>query len=155
MQPRFLVDENCAQVAKWLRFYGLDAKLVLGLSDKEIADLALQETRILITRDQELWHMHPGPAICLYSDELSEQLRTIFQNTSLPQESLWFSRCVLCNVSLELLSTQEVETEPHIPPKVKESHKEFWRCPNCKRLYWEGSHFDRTHDYLKAIAKEV
>lgn len=154
-QLKFLVDENCAQVTKWLRFYGFDADEVRSLSDAEISKKTAHENRILITRDQELWHMHPGPAICLYSDDLQEQLRTIFQKVSIPDEADWFSRCVLCNVGLQPFAVEEVRNYSNIPPKVKESHTEFWSCPKCKRLYWEGSHFDRTRTFLQQTAQDL
>jgi len=155
MELKFLVDENCLQLAKWLRFYGLDAIDARDLSTLNASDKAIRDDRILITRNQELWHMHPGQVICLYTNDLREQIKAVFEKLELPDESQWFSRCVLCNQTLEPLPADEVKDELRIPKRIKENKKEFWRCPNCRRLYWEGSHFDRTQGFLKEIAKEL
>jgi len=149
MQPRFLIDENCAQITKWLRFCGLDAAEVRGLLDEKISRQAIQESRILITRDQELYRLHPGPAVCLFSDDLRAQLKLVFQKTGVPPESLWFSRCVLCNVKIEVIPEQEIKNNSEIPPKVLENNKTFWRCPSCGKIYWKGSHYDRTQVFLR------
>jgi uncharacterized protein with PIN domain len=152
MQPRFLIDENCAQITKWLRFYGADALEVRGLLDVTISRQAIQESRILVTRDQELYRLHPEPAVCLFSDDLRAQLKLIFQKTGVPPESLWFSRCVLCNVKFEVIPEQEIKNNSEIPPKVLKNNKMFWRCPSCGKIYWKGSHFDRTQVFLREIA---
>ncbi len=77
MLPRLLVDENSAQLSRWLRFYGFDALGVFGLTDPEVSRLARHEGRVLITRDTELVARHLGPAIHLRSDDLRQQLRSV------------------------------------------------------------------------------
>lgn len=155
MELKFLVDENCVQLTKWLRFYGFDTIDAREIRDSCVSGRAVRDDRILVTRNQEFWHMHPGLAVCLYSDDLREQIKTIFEKIDLPIESQWFSRCVLCNGKLNALTPEEIQTETQIPAKVKEYQSAFWCCDKCKKVYWEGSHFDRTQNTLKEIAQLV
>lgn len=152
IQPKILVDKNCAQLTRWLRFYGFDVAEVRGVTDSEVSRKALSEDRLLITRDQNLGRQHIGPVIGLLTDDLSSQLKFLFQTIKVPPEELWFTRCLLCNVAIELIPEQEVTSYQKIPPKVLLHHKTFWRCPSCKRIYWKGSHYEHAYQFLKAIA---
>ena len=152
MDSKFLVDENCAQLTKWLRFFGIDTSEVRGLPDPAVSRLALKENRILITRDQRLANEHPGPAILELTDNLREQLKLIFQKTQMPPEAVWFTRCGQCNVKLELLPKSEVNKNTQIPEKVLKYHSTFWHCPICGKVYWEGSHYNKAQEFLREVA---
>ena len=152
IQPKILIDENCAQLTRWLRFYSFDVAEVRGVSDSEVSRKAISENRLLITRDQNLGRQHLGPAICLFSDDLRTQLKFIFQTVKVPSEDLWFTRCLLCNVAIELIPEHKVTSYRKIPPKVLLHHKTFWHCPRCERIYWKGSHYEHAYQFLKEIA---
>jgi len=48
---RFVVDVNVGRLAKWLRVMGYDAAFPREKGDNELVRIALQEDRVLVTRD--------------------------------------------------------------------------------------------------------
>jgi uncharacterized protein with PIN domain len=40
-----------------------------------------------------------------------------------------------------------------IPKRVREGNREFYRCPDCRKFYWKGSHVDRMLEILDEIRR--
>ena len=60
-----------------------------------------------------------------------------------------FGRCLECNGVLEPAAKEEVEDR--LPLRTRRDFDDFHRCPQCDRIYWKGSHFDR----LVALVEDV
>jgi uncharacterized protein with PIN domain len=73
------------------------------------------------------------------SDVLEEQLATVVTEFGLDAKNAR-ALCSVCNVKISSVPPEEVSTD--VPPAVLAGHEEFWRCPNCRRVYWKGSHYD-------------
>jgi uncharacterized protein with PIN domain len=43
------------------------------------------------------------------------------------------------------------EVEDRLPLRTRRDFDDFHRCPQCDRIYWKGSHFDR----LVALVEDV
>jgi hypothetical protein len=52
-----------------------------------------------------------------------------------------FGRCLECNGVLEPVAKEEVEHR--LPPRTRRDYNDFSTCPDCGRIYWQGSHYDR------------
>ena len=154
---RLLVDENLIGLTRWLRFLGINASMAVGWKDREVAAVARRQGRTLITRDAGLAEeMGKDPVIRVRSDEPREQLKAVLRETGVPDSAYWFSRCVLCNEKLDELSAAEAEEEERVPDYARARPGErFWRCPDCRRVYWRGSHFDRTRAFLEGVSAEL
>jgi uncharacterized protein with PIN domain len=50
----------------------------------------------------------------------------------------YFSRCLLCNVLIVEIPRDEAEGK--VPDFILYQQKTFYKCPQCKRIYWQGSH---------------
>ncbi len=54
-----------------------------------------------------------------------------------------------------ILLTRDKELAEHVkglvPEAVRSRHQEFWRCPSCKRVYWQGSHWDKMVERLNHL----
>jgi uncharacterized protein with PIN domain len=61
------------------------------------------------------------------------------------------SRCTLCNTRLELADRRLLDA---LPPRVREHASPVNACPQCGRLYWEGSHVRRMHRRLEHFARQ-
>jgi uncharacterized protein with PIN domain len=128
--PRFLADAMLERLARWLRVLGFDTECAAG-PDGAVMEHAATEGRHLLTRDRRLAADAQALApLLIRSDEPLEQLREVIEHFGLPVPDDLFRRCMLCNVSLV--------DEPG-------GHR---RCPNCGRLYWEGSHTRRMRAAL-------
>jgi len=143
-QPRFLCDAMLGSLARWLRFCGYDC-LYLGTEpeDAELARIARQDDRWLLTRDRELAAVGPKTQM-VDSGILEAQLAEVLNRHSLaPPEDLENSRCSDCNGSLEDVAADDVAAV--VPPYVVESAERFRRCTDCARVYWPGTHGEQIH----------
>jgi len=43
------------------------------------------------------------------------------------------------------------EIAANVPPRVRENNELFYYCPNCEKIYWEGSHTER----MRAVIEDV
>jgi len=57
-----------------------------------------------------------------------------------------FRRCLRCNALLETVRKEDVADE--LPPRVRERHDAFRRCPSCRRVYWAGTHHRRMEQLV-------
>jgi hypothetical protein len=144
---KFLCDHMLGSLAKWLRFLGYDTGYPVPLDDNALKALAAQEERVLLTRDKELSGRVPG-AVYVASDDLDAQFAQVVRAFGLTAKDA-MSRCSVCNALIE--SIPKEEAQGRVPPGVYDRHREFWRCRQCGRYYWPGSHFDRVIAKLSVI----
>ncbi len=144
---KLLCDHMLGSLARWLRFMGYDTAYPSAKADNELIAMARAEDRILLTRDKELAGRCPG-AIPIRSDVLEEQIREVAALVPLRLVDP-LSRCSLCNVVIEAVSSEEVQGL--VPEGVLSRHEEFWRCPQCGRVYWQGSHWDKMVERLNSL----
>ena len=142
--PRFLCDAMLGSLARWLRLCGHDC-LYLGTEpeDAELARIAENESRWLLTRDHELAAVGPKTQM-VRSGTLEAQLAEVLVRHDLPPpEDLDAARCGDCNGTLEDVSPDQVAAE--VPPYVLETAERFRRCGGCSRIYWPGTHGEQIH----------
>ena len=133
------------KVARWLVLMGYDASFVGadGRADAELLKKAQGESRVFLTRDTRIPPVQGLHMIMIREQDFEWQLKRIFKTLGLrPEKSRLFTRCTWCNKALELVPKEEAL--PLVPPLVRELKTDFWRCPGCKRMYWSGSHTERT-----------
>jgi hypothetical protein len=81
------------------------------------------------------------------------QLDYLIERLQLCAEIAPFTRCTVCNGTLELESTANASAEA--PPAVRRHHSAFWRCLGCGRLYWQGSHWQAMRRQIESICPTV
>jgi uncharacterized protein with PIN domain len=136
------------RLARWLRTLGYDTAWEEHASDEELVRRAVQEGRILLTRDRELERARPIPGLTLLRAEAPlDQLAELAERYDLAAGARPFSRCSVCNTPL--LRAGRAEARGRVPPRVFEQIDSFWRCPGCDRFYWEGSHVERMRRVLE------
>lgn len=136
-------------MAKWLRILGYDTKYVKNMKDEEIAKIAREEERILLTRDKKLASKFKN-SIYLENNGLKNQLRRIIKELALEiDDKNLLTRCIICNEKIEKIDKEKVKGM--VPEHVYESHEEFYICPKCKRIYWIGTHFENMKKFIESI----
>lgn len=138
-------------LAKWLRILGYDTEYDNQIGDGELAERCLSEERILLTRDVRLVERRNvrHRSILISSDILEQQVKQVLRTISdepLPETLL--TRCVDCNRELIQVDRDSVSSE--VPPYVFEKYSAFKRCPDCRRVFWRGTHRD---DILARLVK--
>ncbi|KPK78328.1 MAG: hypothetical protein AMS25_16050 [Gemmatimonas sp. SM23_52] len=138
------------RLARWLRTLGFDTAYDDAISDEELVRRAFEERRYVLTRDRRLpeqWRMKN--CLVLESDAPVDQLREVVAHLRLEPSERLFTRCRICNAELVPAGSEEVEAR--VPASVRERHTAFVRCPDCGRVYWEGSHTERMMSVLTRV----
>ena len=140
---RFIVDENVERLGRLLRLAGVDTSPSGRVPDQMLADRAVREGRIVLTRDRLLlmrssitWGRLVRAAAPW--DQLGEVVRFFGLGPLVDP----FSRCPVCNGVLAAVPPDEVEDL--LEPLTKRYYHRFRRCPGCGRVYWAGSHHARA-----------
>jgi uncharacterized protein with PIN domain len=130
-------------LTRYLRFMGYDTtsanSLAEGRPDEDtvLLDMALQENRVLLTRDAELVRRGKERAVLMVSVEVMEQVQQLI-DSRLIERRLSLSRCSLCNTPLREATTCEIGEADYAPKDWR--NLTFSWCVRCHKLYWNGSH---------------
>lgn len=147
---RFAADRMLGKLAKWLRVLGYDVVYLKRGGNEEILE-QLQEGRTLLTRNRRAgsWHKK-GKVFVVKANEPQKQLREIVEGLGLTRSDVTlFSRCLSCNRQLDTVSKEEVREE--VPEYIYQTHNQFYRCYDCGKVYWSGSHSERMRQQLEEI----
>ncbi len=122
-----------------------------NLVDKELIKIAKNEGRILLTRDLQLFQqasMHGAESFLVGGANDVEKLAILANRFDLRLEvDVSVSRCPKCNTPITVISKEKVAGK--VPEKTFLRYNEFWECPNCKKLYWQGSHWTKINQTLQ------
>jgi len=146
---KFMTDANLGSLAKWLRILGFDTVYYRGNADRTFLRQAEKENRIALSRKKDLAkRQYSGRLLVIASDLAKDQIEEVLNAFSLrPDPAGFFSICLKCNESLENVEKDIIEGL--VPAFIYSQHTRFHRCPSCKKIYWPGSHKDRTLAFLK------
>ncbi len=150
-EMKFLADHMLGKLAKELRMLGYDTLYYRGEAGYPLIKLAREEDRVILTRNSKLIQKKPEDRIVrVKEDKPSLQLRELVEKgcISFNEEKL-YSRCLLCNALLDQISRDEAEG--NVPDFVFYQQVEFYRCPQCHRIYWQGSHLDHMKEKVEKI----
>ena len=149
---KILCDQMLGSLATWLRFIGYDTYYTNEIkTDEELLEIAKKEKRILITRDKtliEIAKKQKVEVIPIETIDLDEQLLLVLKDKPI-QDLRVLSRCSLCNGELRIASKNQVADK--IPPRIHDQYMLFWSCPNCNKIYWRGSHYDKIVDKVNQL----
>ncbi len=149
-RPRFVADVHLGKLVRLLRLLGIDVVQPPDPADEELVRISREEGRVLLTRDRHLLK-HGGLSHGYYvrADGAVEQAREVLRRFDLWGEVRPFTRCPVCNGSLERVSKEEVLGE--IPPRTAAWLEEYSRCRSCGKLYWPGTHYRRLRETVEHI----
>ncbi len=143
------------KLAKELRMLGYDTLYYRGESGYPLIKLAREEDRVILTRNGKLLPRKPEDRIVrITEDKPSLQLRELFQKGYISfNEEKVYSRCLLCNALLDQIPRDEAEG--NVPDFVFYQQMEFSRCPQCRKIYWPGSHLDHMKEKVKELSEST
>ena len=144
---KFIADVMLGKLAKRMRLLGIDVLYDPVYQDNEILRLALDQSRIILTRDTALASRPLAQNhILIGSDLVDEQLHQVVEMSSLPSTAM-LTRCSACNTILTVPGRDEVRDLVSI--HVYEQHRDFLRCETCGRIYWKGTHVRNMGRFTK------
>ncbi|MEE9606745.1 MAG: Mut7-C RNAse domain-containing protein [Myxococcota bacterium] len=152
-EPRFMVDAMLGRLARWLRVLGYDSAYQADIDDEHLVRRALDENRVILTRDRALAEEWRVPSILVLRTEAPlEQLRQVAGRMRLDWRGRLFRRCSVCNAPLTPAAPEQVAGR--VPARVLRELRRFVECRSCGRVYWEGSHTARMRSVLEETLGE-
>jgi len=153
-QLRFAADVHLGKLARKLRLLGFNTLYDHQLSDRGLVALAVEQQRILLTRDRLLLYhrvLHHGYWPRSQNPEV--QIREVVKRYRLRERFQPFTRCLACNEPLEAVAKSAIESR--LEPKTSRYYREFFQCPGCEKIYWKGSHFMKMKRWVAGLRMEL
>jgi len=153
---RFIADGMLGKLTRWLRMLGHNVKYSNKLDDPQLILIAKREGRVLLTRDLELYQQATARGVQAYyvngvneAEDLAKLAKRFGINLDVDMK---ISRCPKCNAQVKPVPKEKVAG------KVEETtfsyYNEFWECPKCGQIYWQGAHWTRIIKTLET-AREL
>jgi len=147
---KFIADVNVIRLGRLLILSGFDVVYSSFYSDHEIADIAQIEHRIVLTRDTALLKRKK----IVFAKRIREnmpydQLVEVIEFFGLKNAISLFSKCTSCNAHLEIVEKKNIS---HLlEPKTKQYFHTFFQCPQCKNVFWRGSHHEKIQKTFSSL----
>jgi len=146
---RFIADVNVMRLGRLMILAGFDVCCSSSYEDAQIADIAEQESRIVLTRDTRLLMRNKITfARRIRSEDPYAQLMETLSFFGLKNAVSFFTRCTRCNTLLQPVTKAAVL--PLLEPKTRRYYNEFFQCPRCGQVYWPGSHREHILEKMRA-----
>ena len=147
-EATFILTQELGKLAKWLRILGFDSVFYNKKADSYLIIQALRDGRTLLTRSAVLTKHKGIKVIVIKHDRVEDQMEQLVSELGLKLDSdNFFRRCVECNVLLEDIERDKIKGQ--VPEYVFQTHDNFKRCPQCKKLFWQGTHWDMVGKWLE------
>jgi uncharacterized protein with PIN domain len=152
-ESRFILDVHLGKLAGLLRVLGFDTMYRNDYSDEEIASIAASEKRIVLTRDLGILKRNAVVrGYWIRSVRPVEQSAEVVRKFNLQSTIRPFFRCMICNGIIESVDKAVIEKE--LLPGTRKYFDRFFRCNECSKVYWEGSHYKRLQAFIKKMQDE-
>ena len=152
-EPRFVLDAHLGKLAAYLRMLGFDTVYLNYSSDESLANISVKEERILLTRDRGLLKRSAVThGYLVRADDPRLQVEEVLQRFDLSNKIQPFRLCMRCNVALRSAPAEGVKGK--VPPRVREQVSEYRSCPECRRIYWKGSHYKKMAEFINRLKPE-
>jgi uncharacterized protein with PIN domain len=152
---KFIADGMLGKLTRWLRMLGQDVKYSTQFEDAELIEMAEKEHRILLTRDSELHQRAIAKGIDAFyvkGRTEAEKLAELAERFAFPLTiDLQRSRCPRCNAKIRL--TPKGKLAGKVEKNTFIYYDEFWKCPECGQIYWQGAHWEGISATLEEAKK--
>lgn len=151
---RFIADAMLGRLAKWMRIMGYDVAYYRRIGDRELVNMALKDSRMILTKDTLLIRRKKakGNFFLVGGNSYKDQLKQVAKQFSLKPYKNLLTRCIECNIPLTDIAKEKVRND--VPDHVYNSQDTFLTCPGCGKIYWPATHRDGIVKTLEEIFKE-
>jgi uncharacterized protein len=139
------------KLTRWLRILGHNVKYSTKLDDAKLIGIAKKEKRVLLTRDFELYRQATAKGVdTLYlegrtgEDKLAELAKRFRIDLDVDMAA---SRCPKCNTKVRSIPKEEIAGR--VEKNTLANYDEYWECPKCGQVYWQGAHWTRIRKTLE------
>ena len=149
----FVADCMLGRLAKWLRILGFDVLYSPKAEDRDLLEISRREGRVLLTRDTGLIEKTKKlkNRFFVASDDWQEQIVSVLDAFALWDLVRPNSRCIECNRELKPLPRERARNL--VTPYVLEHAASFALCPECGRVFWQGTHYGDMERKIEMILR--
>lgn len=146
----FIVDINVGKLARLLRMSGIDTVYDPQWQEKDIAEMAAADRRILLSRNRDLLRRK-----CILwghlvrAEQPEKQLAEVMTLFGLRDAIQPFSRCLQCNALLQPVGKSTILHR--LEPLTRKYYRKFHVCPDCEQIFWRGSHHKRMEELIERV----
>jgi uncharacterized protein with PIN domain len=145
------------KLARWLKMMGHDVEYSNSMDDSQLLAIAKKEHRILLTRDFQLYQhavAKEADAFYVQGQTEEERLAELATRYGISLEiDMATSRCPKCNTPVKHIPKEKVASR--VEKNTFEHYTEFWQCPNCGQVYWQGAHWTKIRETLKTAEQRL
>lgn len=154
--PEFMVDHNVGKLARWLRMMGYNAIFFKGGDDSAMVARALKEGRVILTRDtrivkRRLVSSGRLKVVLFETDNPQQQICQLMAALELNSRFRPFTLCLECN--RPLVERDRERLKDRLPPYVYKTQRQYMECPDCRRIYWRGTHWQAMNRKLDELSR--
>ena len=155
MPPVFLCDAMLGGLARWLRAAGYRAEFDVHMQDGELVRRGSQEGKVILTSDSDVLDRYAVQQQIVRTVYIPrdltpvEQLGHVLGALDLELRS---PRCMECGGALEEVPKETIQEQ--LPPRVKQRFDAFFRCAECRKVYWRGTHWEDIREKLQWAAEK-
>jgi hypothetical protein len=148
--PRFVLDNHLGTLARYLRMLGFDCLYRNDFQDDGLAEISATQDRVLLTRDVRLlMRSRVELGYWLRSKQPRSQVVEVVDRYRLKAHVAPFRHCMRCNGVLQEVDKSTILDR--LEPLTKRHYNDFRMCPDCKQIYWAGSHYQRMQNFIRQI----
>lgn len=149
---RFVLDVHLGRLAAYLRMLGFNTLYRNDIDDPELADISVNEHRILLTCDRRLlMRKQITHGYFVRERQPEKQILEILQRFNLGNNIKPFSRCMHCNAHTHAVDKASIKDR--LQPKTEKYYNAFYQCEGCKKIYWKGSHYSKMKRMIDKIPR--
>jgi uncharacterized protein with PIN domain len=157
---KFLTDAMFGRLTRFLRIFGYDTVYaddleglfgIAPVPDEKLAEFALEDERIIITRDYPFYKKNRDRSIFLEGEGVYNYLHQLKLKLNLDYNfNMGKARCSICNSELEKVK-DKIKIMNDVKPQTFQYYEDFYQCtnPKCKKVYWKGTHIEKIMRKLK------
>ncbi len=157
---KFLTDAMLGKLTRFLRIFGYDTVYANDLidffnldpvPDEKLIEYAKKNGRLIITKDYGLYKLYMEKSVFLNGKGIYNYLKQLNKNFGVVFKFNFRSaRCSICNSQLKRVENK-VLIKKLILEETFKNYSEFYQCinPQCKKVYWQGSHIEDIEEKLR------
>jgi len=153
---KFVADGMLGKLTRWLRMLGQDVEYSNQMDDDELLETSDKKCRILLTKDLELYKRAAARNIETFYVEgrtEAEKVAEIASRFKIPLKiNIEKSRCPACNSRIKPIPKKDIAEK--VEKNTFAFYREFWTCPKCSKIYWQGAHWGNIQATLEK-AEEI
>jgi uncharacterized protein with PIN domain len=136
---------------------GHDVEYSNSMDDSELLTIAKKQQRILLTRDFELYQRAVAKevdAFYVQGQTEEQRLTELAKRFGISLEiDMATSRCPKCNTQVKPVPIEKVAGR--VEKNTLEHYTEFWECPKCDQVYWQGAHWTKIRETLRISVQSL